>query len=487
PPHLIPIYVPVKSKPRQRKTEQSSAPIKRQRLSSKARSINSVLTLRKPAPLAQPGSFDILREPVPIEDAPFPSIYQVFTPALPSLTEESFEQQLANSLDDKKVAPASGLHEQQPQVALEEVPCLSVKEEPLPVADVQVVQEGQKEDSDIPAERLQPAEEKETLFEGPNEELHEDDLHQQPPVPTRPLPSPPTATEVSVSDVSSTQPFDRSIPREDSAVSLTGPPMASPASFEEFDCLEDADSDLALFTKPNLHITSALAASLAAHPTNRRDSPVTPIEELSSDMSEVILSPTFRELESRASVMWTSHKRNSSNTTASQQGVYSSPRVSSHTPTTTEPLIQTLISTSIPTPPASRRPSPTLTHSSEAIEVPLPPSSPKPTSPPPRPVRSPRRPSLTSRSHTVSTTTITTTTTTTTATATTAHTLPLPLPPPMAIHRQARSSTMPIPIPQPERPKQQQPRINPSPKILALMQQFEGSGGGMPRDYNDSS
>ncbi|KAG8814801.1 hypothetical protein FRC18_001812 [Serendipita sp. 400] len=258
-------------------------------------------------------------------------------------------------------------------------------------------------------------------------------------------------------------------------MSLTEAPLASPASFEEFDSLEDADSDLALFTKPNLHITSALAAAFAP-PTARRDSPppVTPIEEL-SDLSEVILSPTFRELESaaRASMMWNPHKRTASNGSASQ-GAYPSPRVSSHTPTT-EPLMHTLISTSIPTPPASRRPSPTLTHSSEAVEAPISLPSPKPSSPPPRPVRSPRRPSLTSRN-----------TTSAQPLPSTAQTLPpttqtLPAPPPMAIQRQSRSATMPIPIPQPERPKQ--PRINPSPKILALMQQFEG----VPREFDDSA
>jgi hypothetical protein len=105
-----------------------------------------------------------------------------------------------------------------------------------------------------------------------------------------------------------------------------------------------------------------------------------------------------------------------------------------------------------------RQASPTLTHSQaddvdDVQEIPYA----KP-SPPPRPMRSPDRPSpSSSRNNSLGSVP------------------PLPLPPPLAILRQTHRNPIPIPTTTTPTEKLTQPRLNPSPKILAMIQKFEGT------------
>jgi len=324
---------------------------------------------------------------------------------------------------------------------------------------------------------------------------------QKPPVPTRPIPPPPTPGVGEPQSSAESPPIEKattptdSVPEPGSLAELpptekaastaeadSDPPMASPASIEEFDELEDVDSDLALVgntpdvkqtpraTPKGITLETGAALMTAVFPRAIEGrSPATPVEEL-SDMSEIILSPRTRSIVSN-----TASSKNSSpagDEPGHQLDALSSPWVPSGPRlygfqgdyTTPRPPVvherkisQERDAVAVPSVPA-RQASPTLTHS-QAEDIQEEQETPymKP-SPPPRPVRSPDRPSpSSSRNNSVSS-------------------VPsLPLPPPMAILRQTHRNPIPIPTSTFSAEKSTQPRLNPSPKILAMIQKFEGT------------
>ena len=318
--------------------------------------------------------------------------------------------------------------------------------------------------------------------------------------PTRPVPSTPTTPTMAPVEldapIEQKSPVELDTPVESEAeqyplgqtlpmAAYSEPPMASPASFEdfdEFDASEYTDSDLALTgsmldaaktptipfarpSKPSKKTGLKIAGTTFPRAVDGT-SPATPIDEL-SDLSEIILSPArTRSLASDASQRSAVQPDDASHQqelpapwTAGPdrgprlygfQGDYPVQNV----PNTQERTV------SIATSP-SRQNSPTLTHS-QAENI-----SPKDQakeqqearpSPPPRPIRSPNRPSPANSRHNSLTSVES-----------------LPLPPPIAMVRQTHRNPIPIPTSTYPAEKSTQPRLNPSPKILAMIQKFEGT------------
>ncbi|KIM33452.1 hypothetical protein M408DRAFT_326166 [Serendipita vermifera MAFF 305830] len=289
--------------------------------------------------------------------------------------------------------------------------------------------------------------------------------------------------------------------------------MASPASFEDFDEFEASeytDSDLA-FTgsmldaaKAPTTVPSAMGISLqtrlklagTAFPRAAEGtSPATPIDEL-SDLSEIILSPVrTRSMASDASqrsallpddagrqqqelpAPWAPGPDRGTRLYGFQgdyvQASERSPKREERSPKKEErsPKKEKAPSPVTPSPrqTSPRQTSPTLTHSrADSISTPTPePEARQSSPPPPRPVRNPNRPSPASSRHN-------------SITSDSRHNSisndpSLPLPPPIAMVRQTHRNPIPIPTSTYAAEKSTQPRLTPSPKILAMIQKFEGT------------
>lgn len=302
-------------------------------------------------------------------------------------------------------------------------------------------------------------------------------------MPTRQVPSiPTTPTTDSVDTLSSPDqyPLGQTLPM---APLYNSPPMASPASFEEFDEFEASeytDSDLA-FTGSMLDAAKTPTIPFARPPSAQTrlklvgnvfpkaidgTSPATPIDEL-SDLSEVILSPV--RTRSMASDTSQSQKSAVQREDAGHQQQEIPPRsaIQDRGPGLYgfrgDYSVQAALTNSLERPVTtspSRQTSPTLTHS-QAENIPSVDQNREQeakSSPPPRPIRSPNRPSPASSRHNSLTSVAS-----------------LPLPPPVAVVRQAHRNPIPIPTATYQAEKSTQPRLNPSPKILAMIQKFEGT------------
>ncbi|CAG8679867.1 2987_t:CDS:2, partial [Acaulospora colombiana] len=286
-----------------------------------------------------------------------------------------------------------------------------------------------------------------------------------PSAPSRSVPEPPSAVVEELEQQRLTPVQEASDTTPSSAVS--GPPMTSPNSLEEFDAADDADSDLAL-NRPGIPFglstanTVSISTALKPFPSLSME-PHTPVEEL-SDLSEIILSPSL--MQRRVSAATTAQSTESPKTASTPRDTHRpaipSPERTRRSVFTEEPvLIEETLASNVTPPPAYRPTPPTLIHSQAQEPTPLPGSpsneSQPSTPPPPRPVRNPTR----------------------SLRGATAPSLPtsLPIPPANAVLRTAhRNPTAPIPIPTStvNMDRATQPRMNASPKLRALIQKFEG-------------
>jgi hypothetical protein len=431
PRHIIPILIPLsrgKTKPSKAKDEKR--PQRRPGL------ISRLFTRRTERPLSTMETQDLERwkEPEPSNAFAFPSLLNlVVDPASRSERKPRLNQinednntgvfvraavpSTAFSLGDMPIQkevvetlPMTTEDEQQQQVQEEDfVPFTEVKEESQP----------------DPQEELQSESQEVSQLTNGNSGV--------PPVPMRAIPSIPTpvATPSPQGVAVGTNSNVPGSPTSDA-------PLASPNSFEEFDALEDADSDFVLVgTRPEpmkpvtLGSPSSELIIIPFQPIQRCETP-TPTDEL-SDLSEVILSPVLSKGRN-------SQRLSQASTTASERDR----AVSVHS-----------ISDA-----GSRRSAQTLTHSSQHDVTP--PDTPtniynhQPPLPPPRPTKSLNR-RTTNRSNA---------------------TIPsLPVPPPTAILRSTlRNTSIPMSMsPPPYQEKVTQPKLNASPKIRALIQTLEGS------------